>query len=97
MDELTADQKLSIIELGKHEWFKLLKKLVDEIHDETEKQITAQANNYSAVKSHGYTIYEILGAFNNWLKTFESIVDEISQEDDVEKAVDEVNKSEEVA
>ncbi len=71
--------------------------MVDEIHDETEKQILAQAENYSAIKSHGYTIYEILGAFNNGLKTFESIVKEIAHEDDVEKAVDEVNKSEEVA
>lgn len=71
--------------------------MVDEIYEETKKQIVVQADNYSAVKSHGYTIYEILGAFNNWLKTFENIVNDIAHEDDVEKAVEEVNKSEKVA
>ena len=71
--------------------------MVDEIHDETKKQITAQADNYSAVKSHGYTIYEILWAFNNWLKTFENIVHDIAHEDELQEAIDEVNKSEEVA
>lgn len=97
MDELTPEQKRLLTSLEKNEAFELLQKMVDEIHDETEKQILAQAENYSAIKSHGYTIYEILGAFNNGLKTFESIVKEIAHEDDVEKAVDEVNKSEEVA
>jgi hypothetical protein len=62
-----------------------------------EKQILAQAENYSAVKSHWYTIYEILGAYNNWLKTFDNIVHEIAHEDELKEAVDEVNKSEEVA
>ena len=97
MDELPPEQKRLLTSLEKNEAFELLQKMVDEIHEETEKQILAQAENYSAIKSHGYTIYEILGAFNNGLKIFESIVKEIAHEDDVEKAVDEVNKSEEVA
>lgn len=97
MDELTPEQKKLLISLENNEAFQLLQKMVDEIYDETKKQIVAQAENYSAIKAHWYTIYEILGAFNNGLKTFESIVKEIAHEDDVEKAVDEVNKSEEVA
>lgn len=56
-----------------------------------------QAENYSAVKSHGYTIYEILGAFNSGLKTYENIVHDIAHEDELQEAVDDVNKSEEVA
>ena len=59
--------------------------------------MVAQAENYSAVKSHGYTIYEILWAFNSWLQTYTNIVHDIVHEDEVEEAVDEVNKSEEVA
>ena len=62
-----------------------------------DKQILAQAENYSAVKSHWYTIYEILGAYSNGLKTFDNIVHEIAHEDELKEAVDEVNKSEEVA
>jgi hypothetical protein len=60
MDELTPDQKNLLKDLENNEAFQLLKKMVDEIFDETKKQIVAQAENYSAVKSHGYTIYEIL-------------------------------------
>lgn len=97
MDELTPEQKKLLMSLENNEAFQLLQKMVDEIYDETKKQITVQAENYSAVKSHGYTIYEILGAFNSWLKTYENIVHDISHEDEVEEATDEVNKSEEVA
>lgn len=97
MDELTPEQKKLLISLEKNEAFELLQKMVDEIYDETKKQIVAQAENYSAVKSHWYTIYEILGAFNNGLKTFQNIVHDIAHEDELQDAIDEVNKSEEVA
>ena len=52
MDELTQDQKNLIAELENNEAYKLLKKLVEDLKDEMEKQILAQAENYSAVKSH---------------------------------------------
>lgn len=52
MDELTPEQKKLLISLEKNEAFELLQKMVDEIYDETKKQIVAQAENYSAVKSH---------------------------------------------
>ena len=71
--------------------------MVDEIYDETKNQIMVQAENYSAVKSHGYTIYEIFWAFNKWLKTFQEMVHEVAHEDELQEAVDDVNKSEEVA
>ena len=97
MDELTPDQKNLLKELETNEAFQLLQKMVDEIFDETKKQIVAQADNYSAVKSHGYTIYEILWAFNSWLKTYENIVHDVAHEDELQEAIDDVNKSEEVA
>ena len=97
MDQLTPEQKRMITELETNEGFVILKWLVDEIIEETKNQVVAQAENYSAVKSHGYTVYEILGAFMNWLKTYSSIVNEIAHEDELQKAVDDVNKSEEVA
>lgn len=97
MDELTPDQKNLLKDLENNEAFQLLKKMVDEIFDETKKQIVTQAENYSAVKSHGYTIYEILWAFNSWLKTYENIVHDIAHEDELQEAIDDVNKSEEVA
>lgn len=60
MDELTPEQKKLLESLEKNEAFELLQKMTDEIMEETKKQIVAQAENYSAIKSHGYTIYEIL-------------------------------------
>lgn len=60
MDELTPEQKKLLASLENNEAFQLLQKMVNEIYDETKNQITVQAENYSAVKSHGYTIYEIL-------------------------------------
>lgn len=71
--------------------------MTDELVEETKKQIVVQAENYSAIKSHGYTIYEILWAFISWLETYKNIVHEIAHEDEVQKAVEDVNKSEEVA
>lgn len=97
MDELTDIQKNLIIDMSKSEAFQLLQKLVDEIHKETKDQIQAQAENYSAVKSHWYTIFEILWSFNSWLKVYENIVNDIVNQDKVEEAVEDVNKSEEVA
>jgi hypothetical protein len=52
MDELTPDQKNLLKDLEKNEAFQLLQKMVDEIYEETKKQIVTQAENYSAVKSH---------------------------------------------
>ena len=52
MDELTPEQKKLLISLENNEAFQLLQKMVDEIYEETKKQIVAQAENYSAVKSH---------------------------------------------
>ena len=63
MDEITPEQKKLLESLEKNEAFELLQKMTEELVDETKKQIVAQAENYSAIKSHGYTIYEILGAF----------------------------------
>jgi DNA-binding MarR family transcriptional regulator len=59
MDELTPEQKKLLESLEKNEAFELLQKMTEEIVEETKKQIVTQAENYSAVKSHGYTIYEI--------------------------------------
>ena len=56
-----------------------------------------QARNYSAIKGHSYTIYEILWAFIEGVEKPAQIIDELTTAEEKEKAVEEVNKSEEIA
>ena len=60
-----------------------------------DEEILKQAKAYSAVKSHGYTIYDIQGAWLDGLNKITEILDAISKEDEVKKAVEEVNTAEE--
>jgi hypothetical protein len=53
-----------------------------------------QAKAYSAVKSHGYTIFEIQWAWLDGLNKIKEILESIDKEDEVKKAVEEVNKAE---
>lgn len=96
-NELTNDEKLLLKELSEHPWFTLLKNMVDQLAKDTDKQIVEHAHAYSAIKQHWYTVYEILWAFIEWVQKPREIVDAIINEDKLEKDVEEVNKSEEVA
>jgi hypothetical protein len=69
-------------------------KMVKELTKTAEEEITKQAKSYSAVKSHWYTIYEIQGAWIDGLNKIPEILEAISKEDEVKKAVEEVNEAE---
>lgn len=96
-NELTEEEKSLLKELSEHPWFILLKKMVEQLRDDTDKQIVEHAHAYSAMKQHWYTVYEILWSFIEWVMKPREIVDAIINEDKLEKDVEEVNKSEEVA
>lgn len=91
---LTPENKAILKKLIQTEGWDIVKKMVEELTKTAEEEITKQARAYSAVKSHGYTIYEIQGAWIDGLNKIPEILDAIAREDEVKKAVDEVNEAE---
>jgi hypothetical protein len=91
---LTPENKAILKKLIQTEGWDIVKKMVEELTKTAEEEITKQARAYSAVKSHGYTIYEIQGAWIDGLNKIPEILDAISHEDEVKQAVDEVNEAE---
>lgn len=91
---LTPENKAILKKLIQTEGWDIVKKMVEELTKTAEEEITKQARAYSAVKSHGYTIYEIQWAWIDGLNKIPEILDAISHEDEVKQAVDEVNEAE---
>ena len=56
---LTPENKAILKKLAKTEGWDIIKKMIEELTETAEEEITKQAKAFSAVKSHGYTIYEI--------------------------------------
>ena len=92
---LTPENKAILKKLIKTEGWEIVKKMIDELTKTAEEEITKQAKAYSAVKSHWYTIFEIQWAWIDGLNKIPEILDAIAREDEVKKAVDEVNEAEE--
>ena len=91
---LTPENKAILKKLIQTEGWDIVKKMVEELTKTAEEEITKQARAYSAVKSHGYTIYEIQWAWIDGINKIPEILEAISHEDEVKKAVDEVNEAE---
>lgn len=91
---LTPENKAILKKLAKTEGWDIIKKMIEELTSTAEEEITKQAKAFSAVKSHGYTIYEIQWAWIDGLNKLPEIIDAIVREDEVKKAVDEVNEAE---
>lgn len=91
---LTPENKAILKKLIQTEGWDIVKKMVEELTKTAEEEITKQARAYSAVKSHGYTIYEIQWAWIDGLNKIPEILEAISHEDEVKQAVDEVNEAE---
>lgn len=91
---LTPENKKLLKKLIKTEWWEVVVKMIEELTKTAEEEITRQAKAYSAVKSHGYTIYEIQWAWIDGLNKIKEILEAIDKEDEVKKAVEEVNAAE---
>ena len=94
---LTPENKKILKKLEGNESWEIMKKVIEELTKGAEEEIIKQAKAFSAVKSHGYTIFEIQWAWRDGLNKPLEILDAIIHEDDVKDAVDEVNKAEEEA
>lgn len=92
---LTPENKKILKKLIKTEWWEIIKKIIQELVDKGEEEILKQAKAYSAVKSHGYTIFDIQGAWLDGINKIVEILEAIEREDEVKKAVEEVNQAEE--
>lgn len=92
---LTPENKKILKKLMKTEWWEIIKKIIQELVDKGEEEILKQAKAYSAVKSHGYTIFDIQGAWLDGINKIVEILEAIEREDEVKKAVEEVNQAEE--
>lgn len=92
---LTPENKKILKKLMKTEWWWIIKKIIQELVDKGEEEILKQAKAYSAVKSHGYTIFDIQGAWLDGINKIVEILEAIEREDEVKKAVEEVNQAEE--
>ena len=91
---LTPENKSILKKLAVSEGWEIVKKMVEELTKTAEEEVVKQAKAYSAVKSHGYTIFEIQWAWMDWLNKLPEIIDAILHEDEVKKAVEEVNEAE---
>ena len=94
---LTPENKKILKKLEGNESWEIMKKVIEELTKTAEEEVKKQAKAFSAVKSHGYTIFEIQGAWMDWLNKPLEILDAILHEDDVKEAVDEVAQAEEQA
>lgn len=56
---LTPENKSILKKLAVSEGWEIVKKMVEELTKTAEEEVVKQAKAYSAVKSHGYTIFEI--------------------------------------
>lgn len=91
---LTPENKKILKKLIKTEWWEIVLKMIEELTDTAEEEIKKQAKSFSAVKSHWYTIYEIQWAWIDGLNKIPEILEAIDKEDEVKKAVEEVNEAE---
>lgn len=91
---LTPENKKILKKLIKTEGWEIVVKMIEELTKTAEEEILKQAKAYSAVKSHWYTIFDIQGAWLDGLNKIKEILEAIDQEDEVKKAVKEVNEAE---
>lgn len=60
---LTPENKKLLKKLDGNEAWDIMKKVIEELTKGAEEEILKQAKAFSAVKSHGYTIFDIQGAW----------------------------------
>ena len=60
---LTPENKKKLKKMMKTEEWGIITKMIEELKSKAEEEILNQAKCFSAVKSHGYTIYDIQGAW----------------------------------
>lgn len=98
-DDLTDDEIEAVKELEQMPWWEVLKKCMDKRIKKQEEDIVSLAkNNFMDPKKMGYTCFEVLGGFVQWMGEMERLVKVITADpEEIRKAVEALNKMDQEA
>ena len=98
-DDLTDEEIESVKELEQSAWWKVLTKCMEKRIKKQEEDIVSLAkNNFMDPKKMGYTCFEVLGGFVQWMGEMERLVKVITADpEEIRKAVEALNKMDQEA
>lgn len=98
-DDLTDEEIEAVKELEKMPWWEVLKKCMEKRIKKQEEDIVSLAkNNFMDPKKMGYTCFEVLGGFVQWMGEMERLVKVITADpEEIRKAVEALNKMDQEA
>ena len=92
-DDLTDEEIEAVKELEQSPWWEVLKKCMKKRIEKQEEDIVSLAkNNFMDPKKMGYTCFEVLGWFVQWMGEMERLVKVITADpEEIRKAVEALN------
>lgn len=98
-DDLTDEEIEAVKELEQSAWWKVLTKCMEKRIKKQEEDIVSLAkNNFMDPKKMGYTCFEVLGGFVQWMGEMERLVKVITADpEEIRKAVEALNKMDQEA
>lgn len=92
-DDLTDEEIEAVKELEQMPWWEVLKKCMKKRIEKQEEDIVSLAkNNFMDPKKMGYTCFEVLGGFVQWMGEMERLVKVITADpEEIRKAVEALN------
>lgn len=98
-DDLTDEEIESVKELAESAWWEVIKRCMEKRIDKQKEDIISLAkDNCFSPKPDGYTYYEILGAFIQWIGEIERFIKIVTADpEDIKKAMEAIQKAEAIA
>lgn len=98
-DDLTDEEIESVKELAESAWWEVIKKCMEKRIDKQKEDIISLAkDNCFSPKPDGYTYYEILGAFIQWIGEIERFIKIVTADpEEIKKAMEAIQKAEAIA
>ena len=98
-DDLTDDEIEAVKELEQSPWWEVLKKCMKKRIEKQEEDIVSLAkNNFMDPKKMGYTCFEVLWGFVQWMGEMERLVKVITADpEEIRKAVEALNQMDQEA
>lgn len=98
-DDLTDEEIEAVKELEQMPWWEVLKRCMEKRIKKQEEDIVSLAkNNFMDPKKMGYTCFEVLGGFVQWMGEMERLVKVITADpEEIKKAVEALNKMDQEA
>ena len=93
-DDLTDEEIEAVKELEQSAWWKVLTKCMEKrIKTQEEDIVSLAKNNFMDPKKMGYTCFEVLGGFVQWMGEMERLVKVITADpEEIRKAVEALNQ-----